>query len=98
MSGSSKSDLIMAVREFMDTTTSHTHALVKWQQILSWMNWGLNTFPLLCPVLESSYEKIAGKSQAHVPIYLNKQVIQGLTWLMNLMQDLEGICMLDVIM
>src|SRR5882724_2715975 len=59
------------------------------------MNWGLNAFPLLCPTLQSSYENISGKSQSHTPIFLNKCIIHDLTWLSDLMQDLDGICMLN---
>jgi len=97
MSTNLKSDLVMAIRKFIDTTTSHTCALVEWQWILSWINWGLKAFPLLCPALQSSYAKITGKSQAHALIYSNRIVIQDLMWLANLMHDLEGICMLDSI-
>jgi len=95
MSASLKYDLIMVVRGFIDMTNSRTHPLVKWQQILGWMNWGLNAFPLLCPTLQSSYENISGKSQSHTPIFLNKRIICDLTWLSDLMQDLDGICMLN---
>jgi len=59
MPTNSKLDLITAMRRFTDTTSSHMHPPVKWQQILGWINWGLNTFPLLQPSLQSSYEKIA---------------------------------------
>jgi len=88
MSTNLKSDLVMAIRKFIDTTTSHTCALVEWQWILSWINWGLKAFPLLCPALQSSYAKITGKSQAHALIYSNRIVIQDLMWLANLMHDL----------
>jgi len=93
----SKAELIAAVRKFIDTTSSRTRPLVEWQRILGWINWGLNAFPLLRPSLQSSYEKIAGKSRPRAPIYLNRRVIQDLSWLTRLMQDLEGVCMLDAI-
>src|SRR5882724_4074751 len=66
---------IIAIRIFIDTTESCRRPLVEWQCLLGWINWGLNTFPLLKPGLQSSYVKISGKSNAHASIYLNKQVI-----------------------
>jgi len=47
MPTNSKSDLITAMRRFIDTTSSCMHPLVEWQWILGWINWGLNAFPLL---------------------------------------------------
>jgi len=58
----SKDELIGVILEFIDTTSSRCHPLVEWQWLLGWINWGLNTFPLLKPGLQSSYSKIWGKS------------------------------------
>jgi len=75
MPSSAKANLILAVQKFVDTMGSHTGPLVEWQQMLGWINWGLNTFPLLRPALQSSYKNIVGKSRPQVPIYLNWHVI-----------------------
>jgi len=62
--------LISAIHTFIDTTSSHCCPLIEWQRILGWINWGLNTFPLCHPALQSAYSKIAGKQVARVKIYL----------------------------
>jgi len=81
----SKDELSGAILKFIDTTSSHCRPLVEWQQLLGWINWGLNTFPLLKPGLQSSYSKIRDKSNAHALIYLNKQVLSDLHWVANTM-------------
>jgi len=47
MPSNSKSDLILAIRTFADSSTVCHHPLVEWQHLLGWINWGLNIFPLL---------------------------------------------------
>ena len=71
-STASKAKLITSIQNFVNTSTLHTHPLMEWQHILGWINWGLNVFPLLCPSLQCSYEKISGKSHAHALVNLNR--------------------------
>ena len=85
----------MGTQDFLDTSTSHTCPILEWQCILGWINWGLNVFPLLHPSLQFSYEKISGKSHAHRLVYLNRWVIRDLSWVSHLMEDLDGICILE---
>src|SRR5882724_7542868 len=91
MPSDSKEALIMAIRVFIDTSALRRRPLVEWQHLLGWINWGLNTFPLLKPGLQSSYEKIRGKSNAHASIYLNKQVIADLHWVADTMETSSGL-------
>ena len=53
-----KDELIIAILKFISATSSQHHPLVEWQQLLRWINWGLNTFPLLKPGPQRSYSKI----------------------------------------
>ena len=76
MSDKSHTDLIAAVHAFVDTSTSRKCPLVEWQRILGWINWGLNAYPLLCPALQPTYDKIASKWVAHALIYLNHAVLR----------------------
>jgi hypothetical protein len=92
-----KAELVSAIRKFVDTSSSRWHALVEWQRLLGWINWAINTFPLIHPAIQSSYAKIAGKSQAHATIYLNRIVIRDLLWLADTVEESDGICMLDAI-
>ncbi|KAF8586317.1 hypothetical protein K439DRAFT_1646329 [Ramaria rubella] len=97
MPSESKADLIAAVRNFVDTSSVRRRPLVEWQRLLGWINWGLNCFPLLKPALQSSYEKISGKKFSHASIFLNREVIRDLKWLSDVLEDSDGICMLDAI-
>jgi len=91
MSPELKEALIIGIRLFIDTTSVHHHQLVEWQRLLGWINWGLNTFPLLKLGLQSLYAKIRGKSHAHASIYLNKQVISDLHWVADTMEMSTGL-------
>jgi hypothetical protein len=83
-----KQQLIEALSLFV---TSQSHSLWNWQCMLGWENWALNAYPLLKPVLQSSYTKICGKSipMAHVP--MNKAIINDLQWFMERVQHSSGI-------
>src|SRR5882724_4821579 len=97
MSEESQDKLIMAIRAFINTSKSHKRPLVKWQHILGWINWGLNVFPLLCPALQSSYAKIAGKHIARGSIHLNRAVIHHFNWLADTIEASDSVHMLDAI-
>src|SRR5882724_12119837 len=92
----SKDDLIRAILGFVDTTSSCHRPLVEWQRLLGWNNWGLNTFPLLKPGLQSSYSKIRGKSNVHASIYLNKQVLSDLHWVADTLGSSTGLFYFDM--
>ena len=94
---SSKTELIDTIQTFTDTTSAHRHPLVEWQWLLGWINWALNTYPLLKPALQSSYAKISGKLLAHASIYLNCEVIDDLQWVIEVMNETDGVCMIDTI-
>jgi len=42
-----KDNLINAIFKFIDMTFFVSCLLIEWQRLLGWINWGLNTFPLL---------------------------------------------------
>ena len=86
-----KEALIIGIRLFINTTSACRRPLVEWQHLLGWINWGLNTFPLLKPGLQSSYEKIRGKLHVHASIYLNKQVIRDLHWVADTLKTSTGL-------
>ncbi len=79
MSIAKREDLIEMIKKFINDP-GHCHALRDWQRILSYCDWGLNTYPLLQPTLQSSYAKIRGKKIPLAPICLNKQVTRDLSW------------------
>ncbi|EGF97866.1 uncharacterized protein MELLADRAFT_84188 [Melampsora larici-populina 98AG31] len=79
--------LIVALRSF---TSSLSHPLVEWQRITGWANWGLNIFPLGRWALQSSWDKIAGKSMGNAHIPLNKLNVEDLNWLANALESWPG--------
>lgn len=90
MPADSSADLVEHIRAFLAVSTRQ-QPLREWQRLLGWINWGLNVHPLLKPGLQSSYRKIAGKSIARAPIYLNARVVRDLTWVANMFESNEGI-------
>jgi len=55
---------------FSDLITHHIFIGVN-QRILRWINWGLNTYPLVCPALQPAYTKISRKHISWAQLYLN---------------------------
>ncbi|KAF8591607.1 hypothetical protein K439DRAFT_1275982, partial [Ramaria rubella] len=93
--GERKDELVAAIQAFIDTTIVRCHPLLKWQHLLGWINWALNVFPLLKPGLQSAYAKISGKSLLLAPIFLNRAVIQDLGWVASVMEEADGVHMLE---
>ena len=97
MSEELRDKLITAIRAFINTAESRKRPLVKWQCILSWINWGLNVFPLQHHASQLSYVKIMGKHIAHDSIYLNRTVIHHFNWLADTIEASDSVHMLDAI-
>jgi len=38
-----------------------TQTLQCWQQLVGWLNWNFNIFPMICPALNNIYAKILGR-------------------------------------
>ena len=62
--------------------------------MLGYANLALNIFPLLKPALNSSYDKISGKTIMSQSIYINKQVQNDLLWFVDSAEHVEGIWIL----
>lgn len=86
----SRCDLVKAIRAFV-STSPRKHSLQEWQRLLGWINWGLNVRPLLRPALQSSYEKLRGKSFPRAGIYLNVAVRRDLMWVADMFESGDGI-------
>ncbi|KIJ36240.1 hypothetical protein M422DRAFT_261376 [Sphaerobolus stellatus SS14] len=77
ISHTTREELMSAILQFIDSSTR-------------WANWALNVFPLLCPALQSSYSKIAGKTLCNASISLNRAVICDLAWFANHVHNAHG--------
>ncbi|KAF8335918.1 uncharacterized protein EI90DRAFT_2834970, partial [Cantharellus anzutake] len=99
-----KASLVTAIRDFVSLKdhvqiptppTPRQQSLRSWLQILGYANWALNVFPLLKPVLNSSYNKVAGRKFMSALIYINKLARNDLLWFADQVESLEGVRMLD---
>ncbi|KAF8585603.1 hypothetical protein K439DRAFT_1615876 [Ramaria rubella] len=95
MVGERKDELVAAIRAFINTTVVRHRPLLEWQRLLGWINWALNVFPLLKPGLQLAYAKISGKSLSRAPIFINHAVIQDLGWVASVMEEADGVHMLE---
>ena len=93
LSTESKQKLINALHDFVLNTPENKHqqTLCSWLRMLGYANWALNVFPLLKPALNSSYDKIAGKTIMSQSIYINKQVRNDLLGFADSAEQMEGI-------
>jgi len=91
-----KTQLVGAIWDFVHNPPSpHRHPMRSWLRILGYANWGLNVFPLLKPTLNSSYDKIAGRTFLNAPIFLNKCTTEDLLWFADQVEQLDGVRMFN---
>jgi hypothetical protein len=55
------------------------------------MNWALNVYPLLRPGLSALYAKTAGKLESRAKIWVNRDVVRELTWVVHHLHAADGI-------
>lgn len=82
-----KADLVAALRAF---TSAKTRSLRDWQSVLGWASWGLNSFPLGRWALQSSWDKIAGKTHKSLVVPHNKMIQADLAWLASRLELSTG--------
>ncbi|KAG8942404.1 hypothetical protein FRC04_003770 [Tulasnella sp. 424] len=76
----------------------HRQCMLKeWQSMLGYANWALNAYPLLKPALQSSYDKIAGKTYAKAGVYMNHRVRRDLQWFTEKLEDSDGVHILEAL-
>ncbi|KDQ56019.1 hypothetical protein JAAARDRAFT_109352, partial [Jaapia argillacea MUCL 33604] len=99
MPDEAKADLIQAFREFIRSPPcgSCRHSLCDFQQIIGWVNWSLNVYPLVKPALCHMYEKIRGKVKPLVEIFINKHIHDDLSWLANRLEKANGVYFFEAV-
>src|SRR6266436_6442289 len=91
-----KSQLVDVIHEFVLNPPSPCQQPTRaWLHILGYANWGLNVFPLLKPTLNSSYDKVAGRTFLNAPIFLNKRTTEDLLWFADQVEQLDGVHMFN---
>ncbi|KAH9812224.1 hypothetical protein DFH28DRAFT_1223385 [Melampsora americana] len=92
LSPEKKSDLISKLSDF---TRSNQHNLRDWQRMLGWCSWAINVFPLGRVALQSSWDKIAGKTHKRLVVPHNKEIQTDLRWLATKLEQSDGINLLE---
>ena len=88
--------LIQQVSDFSATAPGGTRrTLREFQQLAGWINWSFNVFPLLKPALSNVYAKIGGKSDSHAKIFVNKAVVQDLSWFESHVRQSNGVYLFE---
>jgi len=59
--------------------------------LAGWLNWALNVYPLLRPGLSALYAKTAGKLESRAKIWVNRDVVRELTWVVHHLLSADGI-------
>jgi hypothetical protein len=90
----SVTDIIAKVTTFL-TAPGRQRPLRDWQKLGGLLNWMLNVLPWARPALTELYRKMQGKVHANAEMFLNKEVIQDLTWLSSVIRDSIGVRFVD---
>jgi hypothetical protein len=59
--------------------------------LAGWLNWALNVYPLLRPGLSALYAKTAGKLQSRAKIWVNRDVVRELNWVVQHLLSADGV-------
>lgn len=86
---------VALAEELADFAKPPSHPLIRWTRMTGWANWGINIFPLGCWALQSSWDKMAGKTlrNAHVPP--NTMTRSDQQWLSDALFKWKGKQLLD---
>jgi len=89
MSNDSHARLIQALLDFAQKGTRRS--LRDFQRLAGWMNWALNVYPLLRPGLSALYAKTAGKLESRAKIWVNRDVVHELNWVVHHLLSADGV-------
>jgi hypothetical protein len=89
MSMEARSRLIQELVEFAQCGSCRT--LRDFQRLAGWLNWALNVYPLLRPGLSALYAKTAGKLVSKALIWVNRDVVRELLWVVAHLRSAEGV-------
>ncbi|KAG2136605.1 uncharacterized protein EDB93DRAFT_1091525 [Suillus bovinus] len=89
MSDESRTRLIQELIDFAQRGSRHS--LKDFQHLAGWLNWALNVYPLLQPGLSALYAKTAGKLVLKALIWVNRDVVRELEWVIGHLRSAEGV-------
>lgn len=94
LSPSSVEDIVRTIRLFLDAP-DRKRPLREWQRLAGHLNWLLNVLPWGRPALTELYRKIAGKEKTSLPLFLNREVISDMEWLIQVIPRAIGVRFID---
>jgi hypothetical protein len=97
LSPESIADIIAKVTIFISCPDRQL-PLRDWQKLAGLLNWALNVLPWAHPALTELYRKMKGKAHANTKVFLNREVIDDLTWLLSAVRDCIGVRFVDAMM
>jgi hypothetical protein len=59
--------------------------------LAGWLNWAHNVYPLLRPSLSALYAKTSGKLVSKALIWVNRDVVRELIWVVSHLHDVNGV-------
>ena len=97
LSPESIADIIAKVTIFISCPDRQL-PLRDWQKLAGLLNSALNVLPWARPALTELYRKMKGKAHANAKVFLNREVIDDLTWLSSAVRDCIGVRFVDAMM
>ncbi|KAG2742007.1 DNA/RNA polymerase [Suillus brevipes Sb2] len=89
MSSDARTRLIQELTDFAQRGSRRS--LRDFQRLAGWLNWALNVYPLLRPGLSALYAKTAGKLVSKALIWVNRDVVRELAWVVEHLRSAEGV-------
>ncbi|KNZ76176.1 hypothetical protein J132_11295, partial [Termitomyces sp. J132] len=86
LSDYSVADIVSKIELFIETPLRRP-PLCNWQHLAGHLNWLLNVLPWGQPTLTEMYQKMSG----HAGIYLNKEIIVEMNWLIDIIPKSMGV-------
>jgi hypothetical protein len=96
LSPDSVKDLLSKIDSFL-SYSDRQPPLREWQKLSGHLNWLLNVLPWARPAPTELYRKTKAKTHVNAKIFLNREVIQDLTWLSSVIRDYIGVCFVDAV-
>ncbi|KAJ6616973.1 hypothetical protein B0H10DRAFT_2218959 [Mycena sp. CBHHK59/15] len=93
-----RTELIAGMQEFCHMPRGgRQHPLHAFQRLAGRINWSLNVYLLLKPALSHVYKKMEGKENSDAPIFVNKGVMNDLSWFLGHVHQSDGIHLLELL-
>ncbi|CAA7267380.1 unnamed protein product [Cyclocybe aegerita] len=68
--------------------------LKRWYELGGWMNWALNTYPLLCPMLNNFYPNLVGRKDSTSSVWVNNSICKDFHWGRRLLDNSSRVFLL----